>query len=65
MRFSKKVAARGNLTVPTDIRDALDIEDGDIVEMEIVGIVRKTTAVKAIGNSANFETRSISIPAEF
>jgi bifunctional DNA-binding transcriptional regulator/antitoxin component of YhaV-PrlF toxin-antitoxin module len=44
MRFSKKVAARGNLTVPTDIRDALDIEDGDIVEMEVVGIVRRSPA---------------------
>lgn len=41
MRFSKKVAGRGNLTVPTDIRHALDIDDGDIVEFEVVGIVHK------------------------
>lgn len=44
MRFSKKVAGRGNLTVPTDIRNALDIDDGDIVEFEVVGIVRKNQA---------------------
>lgn len=41
MRFLKKVAGRGNLTLPSDIREALDIDEGDIVEFEVVGIVRK------------------------
>lgn len=44
MRFLKKVAGRGNLTLPSDIREALEIDEGDIVEFEVVGIVRKQGA---------------------
>lgn len=43
MRFLRKVVSRGNLTLPSDIREALDIQEGDIVEFAVVGIVRKTT----------------------
>lgn len=41
MRFLKKVAGRGNVTLPSDIREAMGIEDGDIIEFQIVGVVRR------------------------
>lgn len=40
MRFVKRVAGNGHVTVPSDLRSVLAIESGDIVEFEVVGIVR-------------------------
>ncbi len=50
MRFLKKVAGRGSLTLPSDIREALDIQEGDLVEFSIVGVVRKQQAADAPAN---------------
>lgn len=41
MRFVKKVNERGVLTLPNDIREAMGVEEGDIVEFEILGVVKK------------------------
>ncbi|HUR61087.1 MAG TPA: AbrB/MazE/SpoVT family DNA-binding domain-containing protein [Candidatus Thermoplasmatota archaeon] len=41
MRFLRTVHNRGSLTLPSDIRDVLDIQEGDVVEFEILRIVRK------------------------
>lgn len=42
MRFIKKIVERGNVTIPSDVREALEIDEGDIVEFEIVSVVRRT-----------------------
>lgn len=47
MRFVKKVNERGVLTLPNDIREALGVEEGDIVEFEIVGVVKKKNDAQA------------------
>ncbi|HUR61089.1 MAG TPA: AbrB/MazE/SpoVT family DNA-binding domain-containing protein [Candidatus Thermoplasmatota archaeon] len=43
MRFVKKVNDRGVLTLPTEVREALGVEEGDIVEFEVLGVVKKGT----------------------
>lgn len=42
LRFVRKVNDRGVLTLPTEIREALGVEEGDIVEFEVLGVVKKT-----------------------
>lgn len=44
MRFTKRVVAQGHVTVPSDLRSVLDIAPGDLVEFEVVGIVRRKNA---------------------
>lgn len=41
MRFLKKVGGRGTVVLPSDLREAMDIAEGDIVEFELVGVVRR------------------------
>lgn len=41
MRFIKRVSERGVLTLPTEIREALDVQDGDLVEFEVLRVVKK------------------------
>lgn len=41
MRFVRKVNDRGVLTLPSEVREALDVDDGDIVEFEVLRIVKK------------------------
>lgn len=45
MRFVKKVSERGVVTLPTEIREALGVEDGDLVEFEVLRVVRKANPV--------------------
>ena len=47
MRFVKRVNERGVVTLPTEVREALGVDEGDIVEFEILGIARKGTDLKA------------------
>ncbi len=47
MRFLKKVGGRGTVVLPSDLREALDIAEGDIVEFELVGVVRRAQDSKA------------------
>ncbi len=44
MRFTKRVVAQGHVTVPSDLREAMAIHAGDLVEFEIVGIIRRPAA---------------------
>ncbi len=41
MRFLKRVSERGTLTLPPEVREALEVQPGDIVEFEVIGVVRK------------------------
>lgn len=43
MRFLKRVNDRGTLTLPAEVREALQVRAGDIVEFEVVGVVRRNT----------------------
>lgn len=47
MRFVKRISDRGNLTLPTELRDALGISEGDIVEFDVIGIVKKGRTTSA------------------
>ncbi len=49
MRFVKKVNERGVVTLPTEIREALGVEEGDIVEFEVLRIARKGRGNTATG----------------
>lgn len=51
MRFVRKVNDRGVLTLPTEIREALGVEDGDIVEFEVLGVVKKTGRKPTLSNN--------------
>lgn len=44
MRFLRTVHTRGTMTLPNDIRNALSISEGDIVEFEVVRVVRKSVS---------------------
>ncbi|MHB1261057.1 MAG: AbrB/MazE/SpoVT family DNA-binding domain-containing protein [Thermoplasmatota archaeon] len=48
MRFVKKITDRGVLTLPTEIREALSVEEGDIVEFEVLRVVKKAHAKPTI-----------------
>jgi bifunctional DNA-binding transcriptional regulator/antitoxin component of YhaV-PrlF toxin-antitoxin module len=41
MRFIKRVSDRGTVTLPSDVRRALDVDEGDIIEFDIISIVRR------------------------
>jgi AbrB family looped-hinge helix DNA binding protein len=52
MRFVKKVNERGVVTLPTEVREALGVEEGDIVEFEVLGIARKGSALRRVTPSS-------------
>ncbi len=41
MRFVKRISERGNVTLPNDLREALEIDEGDLVEFEVLGVLKK------------------------
>lgn len=41
VRFVRKVSDRGVLTMPNEVREALDVQEGDIVEFEVLRVVKK------------------------
>jgi bifunctional DNA-binding transcriptional regulator/antitoxin component of YhaV-PrlF toxin-antitoxin module len=43
VRFTKRVVAQGHVTVPQDLRAAMAIDGGDLVEFEVVGVIRKAS----------------------
>ena len=50
MKVVRKVGDKGQITIPKEIRDVMDIEDGDIVEFEIVAVhIPKTNKGKHHG----------------
>jgi AbrB family looped-hinge helix DNA binding protein len=58
VRFVRKISDRGVLTIPTDIREALEVEEGDIVEFEVLRVVKKK------GKSGNIDTPAVPASAE-
>ena len=42
MRFLRKVGQRGILTLPSELREVLSIDEGDLVEFEVIGVVRRS-----------------------
>lgn len=40
MRFVKKVNERGVLTLPAEVREALGVDEGDIVEFEVLNVIK-------------------------
>jgi AbrB family looped-hinge helix DNA binding protein len=57
-RFVRRVYERGKITVPKEFRDLLDVEDGDLVEFEIVGVVKKAGAAAPAAPSPGPLSRS-------
>lgn len=35
MRITARLFARGKVTIPAPVRDELDVEDGDLVELDV------------------------------
>lgn len=62
MRFLRTVHQRGNLTLPSDIRDVLDIQEGDVVEFEVLRIVRRTTTRSHPADSPAADPNSLPTP---
>lgn len=38
MKFVRKLGDKGQITVPKEIRDLMELHDGDIVEFQIVNV---------------------------
>lgn len=55
MRFVKKVNDRGVLTLPTEVREALGVEEGDIVEFEVLKVVKKASLRTSTNNKSDQE----------
>lgn len=58
MRFVKKITDRGVLTLPTEIREALSVEEGDIVEFEVLRVIKKAQPRPA-PNSLSFSDKTL------
>lgn len=41
MRITVKVAKSGQVSIPADIRRYLDVKEGDLIELDIIGKVGK------------------------
>jgi len=58
LRFVKKITDRGVLTLPTEIREALSVEEGDIVEFEVLRVIKKAQP-RPSPNPLSFTDKSI------
>jgi AbrB family looped-hinge helix DNA binding protein len=56
MRFVKKVNERGVLTLPSEVREALGVMEGDIVEFEVLNVIKK----RRDDSTESMETESVS-----
>ena len=45
MRFIKKILERGTITIPSDVREALGVDEGDIVEFQILRVVKRGSSI--------------------
>ncbi len=50
MRITVKVAKSGQVSIPADIRRYLEIEEGDLIELEVIGKVSKPGMKKMDSN---------------
>lgn len=46
MRFLRTIGQKGTLTLPSEIRQVLDVREGDIVEFEVVSVVQRRDGKK-------------------
>jgi len=53
MRFLRKVGQRGSLTLPSELREVLSIDEGDIVEFEVIGVVRRSAKNASFPSPSN------------
>lgn len=53
MRFLRKVGQRGSLTLPSELREVLSIDEGDLVEFEVVGVVRRSSKRASFPSPSN------------
>lgn len=62
MRFLKRINERGTVTLPLEVREALEVSEGDIVEFEVLGVVRKKVeaAVEAPEKAATTPAAEVS-----
>lgn len=66
MRFVKKISDRGTLTIPSDVREALDLKDGDLVDVHIVGVVgRRAGSDPAAGRPSPSSPSNPSAPLPY
>ena len=42
MRFVRKINERGTLTIPSEVREVLDLKDGDVVDIQILRVVGRS-----------------------
>ena len=42
MRITVKVAKSGQVSIPADIRRYLDVREGDLIELDVIGKVNKS-----------------------
>jgi AbrB family looped-hinge helix DNA binding protein len=56
MRFVKKVNERGVLTLPSEVREALGVMEGDIVEFEVLNVIKK----RRDDSTESMETEAVS-----
>lgn len=49
MRFLRTIGQKGTLTLPSEIRQVLNVHEGDIVEFEVVSVVQRKDGKKPKG----------------
>lgn len=64
MRFLRKVGQRGSLTLPSELREVLSIDEGDIVEFEVIGVVRRTDRSTSFPSPAPSPSATAPAPTE-
>ena len=50
MKAIRKVAKSGQISIPPEILTLMQIEPGDYIEFDVIGIVRKANAEKMEGS---------------
>ena len=52
MRFARKLSNKRYVTLPSVIREAMAVEAGDIIEFEVVRIIKKDAGEQAMASGA-------------
>lgn len=59
MRFLRKLGQRGVVTLPSEVRDAMELSEGDIVEFEVVSVVRRSKPAAPVNAEGPSERANI------
>ena len=49
MQATVKVTRSGQISIPYEIRQAMDIGEGDLITVDIIGVARKAEDLKELG----------------